>query len=193
MTMPIPDGTSLLLDVCRDNGAEPVWKKLVSGELPCSHVHLDTGEFRAIESQQWNKNVSIVEPSGKVVKKHAFELLVAGDLTWLVSDGSFGRRVGDDPVIVPSMDALTAAASPPRPRVPAIEKKATGRTTKHDWEGAVTELAAMVYRGDIDHQTPQAKVVELLAGWFIGQGLEPPSDSDLKIRAKRVLDGLKAD
>ncbi|MGV8954678.1 MAG: hypothetical protein ACOH2M_26510 [Cypionkella sp.] len=190
MKIPAPEFTRYLVDVCQENGAEVVWNKLASGEIPSSHWDLDTGEFESIDPAEWRRQVSIVEPSGKVVKRHALELLIDGNLSWLRSN-----RVGTDPVLVPNMDALQTAdgagtAEQPKQRVAAVVKQATGRPTKHDWEGATIEIGAAFFAGEIKLPSSQSEIAARIADWFSEQGLSVPEDGDRRKLAKRILDAM---
>lgn len=77
---------------------------------------------------------------------------------------------------------------PPEPSQPETRKG--GRPPAADWEVAALEIAGRYYRGDFKPQTI-ADVGRELAAWLGNQDLHP-SDSVVRIHAKRIFDAFQA-
>lgn len=76
----------------------------------------------------------------------------------------------------------------PEPAAPNTNKG--GRPSVADWEAAALEIAGRYYRGDFKPKTI-ADVGRELASWLGNQDLHP-SDSVVRIHAKRIFDAFQA-
>lgn len=76
------------------------------------------------------------------------------------------------------------------PLMPNTNTNKGGRPPAADWEAAVLEIAGRYYRGDFKPQTI-ADVGRKLASWLGNQDLHP-SDSVIRIHAKRIFDAFQA-
>lgn len=78
----------------------------------------------------------------------------------------------------------------PETASPTLNTNKGGRPPAADWESAALEISGRYYRGDFKPQTI-ADVGRELASWLGNQDLHP-SDSVVRIHAKRIFDAFQA-
>jgi len=73
-------------------------------------------------------------------------------------------------------------------KVSSDAKLATGRSYKHDWQGALIAMAAWIYaNGRPDQPKP---LVDAMRDWFEKVGKTDPAESEIADRASRLLKAI---
>lgn len=188
MKIPLPRNTLHVLDFCEKLGVEHTWQCLADGSLPASRLRLSTGQYEPIAASTWSRVVHIPDGNGSTVQKHPFELLAAGDLSWLHPP---------DPIIVPyfTREEL-ASAGIIRAQPPAVEKNKGGRPGKADWpaieEAFKQEVATRGFPDPLneDGWRYQADVVRWIEEMLDREGVEV-APSTCKNWASRFMENAR--
>lgn len=74
-----------------------------------------------------------------------------------------------------------------------VQRRATGRPPKWDWEGAMTFVVAQAQHPDglPTGQGAQARIEELIANWFTDSTGDAPSTSQIRKRASNIMAALE--
>lgn len=157
MKSDLPPELESLAERVNYQGLVSVRTQLALGTLQAMRRYSD-GRIEQVAAEAWN------ERHGEAIKHLLGDLRILNGL----DEPSFSRAV-----FVVFSDKATFLPS----------RKAGGRPSKHDWEGAMIELAkiAVFEDGDVSRK----KMNERLLAWFVKHTDDHPSDSQIRNKVER--------